>query len=83
MHVHCGFKLYKNNVNVGTSTANDTANLPSEKFAIAGVLISGAWVQLSIRQCAFVTIGDGLTDTDATNLYNIVQRYQIALGRSV
>jgi hypothetical protein len=77
------FKLYKNNVNVGTSTANDTANLPSEKFAIAGVFISGTWIQLSIRQCAFVTIGDGLTDTDATALYNIVQRFQTSLGRQV
>jgi len=37
----------------------------------------------SNRQLAFATIGDGLTDTDATNLYNIVQRFQTSLGRQV
>lgn len=34
-------------------------------------------------ECAFATIGDGLTDTDATNLYNIVDLYQKRLGRAV
>ena len=32
---------------------------------------------------AFSSIGDGLTDTDATNLYNIVDLYQKRLGRAV
>lgn len=37
----------------------------------------------SNREYAFATIGDGLTDTDATNLYNIVDLYQKRLGRAV
>jgi hypothetical protein len=36
-----------------------------------------------VRQCAFATIGDGLTDTDAANLYTRVQTYQTALSRQV
>ncbi len=36
-----------------------------------------------LRELSFATLGDGLTDTDATNLYNIVQRYQTSLGRQV
>jgi len=35
------------------------------------------------RQIAFASIGDGLTDTDATNFYNAVQNYQTTLGRQV
>lgn len=39
--------------------------------------------QYSTKQCAFASIGDGLTDTDALNLYNLVQAYQTTLGRQV
>jgi hypothetical protein len=37
----------------------------------------------STRQQAFATIGDGLTDTDVTNLYTAIQAYQTALSRNV
>lgn len=37
----------------------------------------------SNRELAFSTIGDGLTDADATALYAIVQRFQTTLGRNV
>ena len=37
----------------------------------------------STKQVAFSTIGDGLTDTDASNLYTRVQTYQTALSRQV
>ena len=37
----------------------------------------------SPRQCAFASIGDGLTDTDAANYYTAVQAYQTTLGRQV
>ena len=32
------------------------------------------------KECAFASIGDGLTDTEATNFYTAVQAYQVALG---
>ena len=37
----------------------------------------------STKQCAFASIGDGLTDTDAANFYTAVQAYQTTLGRSI
>jgi hypothetical protein len=37
----------------------------------------------STMQLAFSTIGDGLTDTEAANLYTAVQAYQTTLGRQV
>jgi len=35
------------------------------------------------RENAFSSIGDGLTDTDASNLYTAVQAFQTTLGRQV
>jgi hypothetical protein len=35
------------------------------------------------NQCAFASIGLGLTDTEAINFNSVVQRYQSALGRKV
>jgi hypothetical protein len=37
----------------------------------------------STHQMAFSSIGDGLTDTEAANLYTRVQAYQTALSRNV
>jgi len=37
----------------------------------------------SNREIAFASIGDGLTDTEAANLYTAVQRFQTTLGRQV
>lgn len=36
----------------------------------------------SIKECAFASIGDGLTDVEAVNFYTAVQAFQTALGRS-
>lgn len=37
----------------------------------------------SVRQQAFSSLGDGLTDTEADNLYTAVQAFQTTLGRNV
>jgi hypothetical protein len=37
----------------------------------------------STRELAFVTMGDGLTDTEITTLYNLIQAYQTQLSRQV
>jgi hypothetical protein len=59
-------------------------NFPEVTIYIAAVHTSANdIIQYSNRECAFATIGDGLTDTDATNLYNIVDLYQKRLGRNV
>ena len=34
-------------------------------------------------QCAFSSVGDGLTDTDSSNLYTAVQAFQTSLSRNV
>lgn len=37
----------------------------------------------SSKECAFSSIGDGLTDAEALSFYNAVQTYQTTLGRQV
>jgi hypothetical protein len=50
--------------------------------ALNDLLLGGARF-FSDRQNAFSSIGDGLTDTEASNLYTAVQRFQTTLGRQV
>ena len=44
---------------------------------------SGTATFNSVRELAFASIGDGLTDTDAANFYTAVQAYQTTLSRQV
>jgi hypothetical protein len=76
-------KLYKNSSLVFNSLTLSTS-IPTNTFAI------GAWKQsagvlsrYSNRQCAFATIGNGLTDAEALSLYNSIQAFQTTLGRQV
>lgn len=73
---------YRNATNKQT-VASNSDGLNSEKISLASYLRSNTRQLYSDKQCAFATIGDGLTDTDATNLYNIVDLYQRRLGRNV
>ena len=76
-------KLYKSNSTVNSNNTSDTASLPNSTITLSAVLLSGTYQQYSPRQCRFASIGDGLTDTDAANLYTVVQKFQTTLGRQV
>ena len=78
-------KYFRNSTSVGNQTV--TAINGSTYNYYLGACRRGNGIPsvdtYSPRECAFATIGDGLTDTDATNLYNIVDLYQKRLGRAV
>jgi hypothetical protein len=77
-------KLFKNGVEIGSNTSNDTTSLPNRTISLSAVITSGAtYQQFSDRECAFASIGDGLTDTEAANFYTAVQAYQTTLSRNV
>ena len=60
--------------------------VPSLEFFIGCVATNITPTNFSTKECAFASVGLGLTDTDVTNLTNIVQVYQtnvIAGGRQV
>ena len=67
-------KLYKNNTNVATNTATFTGSLPTQMQPIG---------KNENKTFSFASIGDGLTDADATAFYTAVQKYQTTLGRQI
>lgn len=62
-----------------TSTATNNRNIILGAQRQSTTLIAN----YSTKECAFASIGDGLTDTEAANLYTAVQKYQTTLGRQV
>ena len=78
-------KALRNNVQVGstnTGTSSGFTNLNLDIY-LAARNTNNSPTNASSNKLSFATIGDGLTDTDATNLYNIVDLYQKRLGRAV
>ena len=56
----------------------------SSSLATSSLLIGSiGTTNFSSKQYAFASIGDGLTDTEAANLYTRVQAFQTALSRQV
>lgn len=78
-------KLYKNNTTLGTNTSTNTNALPNGNLFVGASnnSIVNTISSYSTKECAFASIGDGLTDTDATNLYNRVNTFQVTLNRNV
>jgi hypothetical protein len=76
-------KHFKNGVNLGTSTTATTASLNNINIYLSALNNNGSAVNFSNKQCAFSSIGDGLTDAEATTFYNLVQGLQTTLGRQV
>jgi hypothetical protein len=75
-------KLYRNLTSLGTSSFTIN-NIPAFDFYIGARNDFSVTSSFNSYQCAFASIGDGLTDTDATNLYTAVQAFQTTLGRQV
>jgi hypothetical protein len=71
-------RAFRNSVQLGTTQPNN-----------AGYNNADVWIgavnpsYYSERQCAFASIGDGLTDTQASNFYTAVQAFQTTLSRNV
>jgi len=76
---------FKNNTKIfngtlaSSSLSNNTINIGAMSTSITGILN----LYYSTKQCAFSSIGDGLTDTQASNFYTTVQTFQTTLSRNV
>lgn len=75
-------KVTLNNSVVNPNT-NATTGLSTSNIFISAINVNGINSNYSNRQLAFATIGDGLTNTEASNLYTAVQKFQTTLGRQV
>ena len=76
-------KTYFNGVLQNTNTNIKVLPLPNNSIYIGATHNDLIASSPSNKQCAFATIGDGLTDTEAANFYTAVQAYQTTLGRAV
>ena len=80
-------EVYRNGVSETTNTTSDSLALPNIPIYLGArnsVNYTPSGAQLfSSKQCAFASIGDGLTDTEASNYYTTVQAFQTTLSRNV
>jgi hypothetical protein len=73
---------FRNNLKLATGTTASTT--PSTASVYLGAINRNGTVAFySTKQCAFASIGDGLTDAEALNYYTIVQAFNTTLGRQV
>jgi hypothetical protein len=71
-------KLFQNGVLKVTQTISNIGTLKNNN-----VTLLGGDATFSFNQCAFASIGNNLTDTEASNLYLSVQKFQTTLNRQV
>jgi hypothetical protein len=77
-------KVYRNGNQIGVTTVNQNViSLPTSNIWISAHNSNGSYSRPSNREVAFASIGDGLNDTEAANLYTAVQLYQTTLSRNV
>ena len=75
-------KLYVNGATANSATHISTS-LPSQNFWFGALNSNGSGAYYNNAELAFASLGDGLTDTEAANLYTAVQAFQTTLGRSI
>jgi hypothetical protein len=75
-------KFYTNGSLALTDNKASTSR-PNQNISLGALNNNGTQAYFTTKQVAFSTIGDGLTDTEAANLYTRVQAFQTALSRNV
>ena len=77
-------KLYRNGVLKLTGNADGLATYPSASFYLGAYNNNNVAPNFfSNRELSLATIGDGLNDTESSDLYDAVQAFQTTLGRQV
>lgn len=74
---------HKNGLNQQTLTTTNTYSASNFNIFIGAQNRANVAELFTTRQCAFASIGDGLTDTEAGNFYTAVQAFQTTLTRNV
>jgi hypothetical protein len=76
-------KLYLNSTLLTTNSVSQSSPFENFTFYLGALNYSNTASYLTSFQCAFSSIGDGLTDTQESNLYTAVQAMQTTLSRNV
>jgi hypothetical protein len=79
------FKLFKNSAQIGTTNTGASTGFTSinDKLAISALNEGGTLKYYTTRQYPFASIGDGLTDTEASNFSNRVNTLMTYFGINV
>jgi hypothetical protein len=72
--------FWKNSL-IGSAIVVDA--LTNKEIYIGARNSDGTANLFSLKECAFASIGDGLTDTEASDFYTAVQAFQTTLSRNV
>jgi len=75
-------KLHQNS-SIANNATYTAGFLPNLNLYIGGNNNAGTFNAPNNAQCALSSIGDGLTDTQASNFYTAVQAFQTTLSRNV
>ena len=75
-------KFFKNGVNQASKSLT-SSSMSSVNFFILAFNEENAVIYYSTKELAFASIGNGLTDTEASNFYTAVQAFQTTLSRQV
>jgi len=76
-------KTFRNGVEQKSLTTLVNTNYSTFKMYVGARNTAGSAANYTVQQIGFASIGDGLTDTEASNFYTAVQNYQTTLGRNV
>lgn len=76
-------KIYRNGILQNSAININISNNPNYNIYIGANNKLNNASNFGILQCAFASIGDGLTDIEASNLYTSVQVFQTTLGRQI
>jgi hypothetical protein len=74
------FKYFRNNAEIASSSTTNSQSFDTSQVTLAS---TNGTLYFSPREYAFMSLGDGLTDTQASDLYTAVQAFQTTLGRQV
>jgi hypothetical protein len=77
------YKYYQNALTPTSRTSSNISNLGTHFVLACYNPITLTGFDYSLANLAFASLGDGLTDTDYTNLRTAVQIFQTTLGRNV
>jgi len=75
--------LHWNGSKLSTNTSTKSQTTPNVSTLIGSNRNGATPLGFSNRECAFASIGDGLTDMESNLFYQIVEKFQNALGRNV
>jgi len=76
-------KLYKNGSVIGSNSSATLNAAQSTRSIYIGALSQPITTSFTDKECAFASIGDGLTDSEVTSLNTLVTNFQTTLGRNV